>query len=140
MLQEYVGAAVRNLGGRGGEVWFKMDSVTADGIARINGSKIGPEGQLARLIRCAELCRTYVQTCVFAWNGVPPAEVEQEAYLARVAELVRRQIPIEGVLLYGLARPSHQPEADQLSALPGEWLEAFAERIRAAGLPVQVSV
>jgi hypothetical protein len=47
-------------------------------------------------------------------------------------------IPLEGVLLYGLARPSHQPEADQLSALPKAWLEAFGERIRALGLAVSV--
>jgi hypothetical protein len=43
------------------------------------------------------------------------------------------------VLLYGLARPSLQPQADRLSALPAAWLDAFAERIRAAGLPVKVS-
>jgi wyosine [tRNA(Phe)-imidazoG37] synthetase (radical SAM superfamily) len=140
MLRRHVGAAVRTLGERGGEVWFKLDSATTEGIARVNGSKIGPDGQLDRLIRCAELCRTYLQTCVFAWNGKPPSVAEQEAYLARVADLVRRRVPVEGVLLYGLARPSHQPEADQLSALPAAWLESFAARIRAAGLPVQVSV
>jgi len=140
MLQEHTTAAVRALGVLDGEVWFKLDSATAEGIARINGSKIGPEGQMTRLIRSAALCRTYLQTCMFAWNGNPPSPVEQEAYLALVAEIVRRRIAIAGVLLYGLARPSHQPEASQLSALPGDWLEAFAARIRAAGLPVQVSV
>jgi wyosine [tRNA(Phe)-imidazoG37] synthetase (radical SAM superfamily) len=140
MLQARVTAAVRTLGERGGEVWFKLDSATTEGIARVNGSKIGPAGQLARLIRCAELCPTYLQTCMFAWDGKPPGTAEQEAYLARVAELVRREIPIQGVLLYGLARPSHQPEADRLSALPAEWLNSFAARIRTAGLPVQVSV
>ena len=43
-----------------------------------------------------------------------------------------------GVLLYGLARPSHQPEAPNLSRLPVEWLEAFATRLRALGLETQV--
>jgi len=43
------------------------------------------------------------------------------------------------VLLYGLARPSMQPQADRLSALPAAWLDTFADAIRAAGLPVKVS-
>jgi hypothetical protein len=47
---------------------------------------------------------------------------------------------VRGVLLYGLARPSHQPEAPELAALPRASLEAFARRIEAAGLPVRVSV
>ncbi|MDQ1315594.1 MAG: hypothetical protein QG662_1703, partial [Pseudomonadota bacterium] len=40
----------------------------------------------------------------------------------------------------GLARPSMQPQADRLSALSAEWLNDFADRIRAAGLPVKVSL
>jgi hypothetical protein len=47
---------------------------------------------------------------------------------------------LQGVLLYGLARPSKQPEAAQLSALPAIWLETFAEQIRALGITVKVSV
>ena len=43
------------------------------------------------------------------------------------------------VLLYGLARPSHQPEAPRLSALPADELEAFAARVRSElGLAVRV--
>ncbi len=140
MLKPYVATALEALTGLGGEVWFKMDSVTAEGITRINGSAIGPDGQLARLIRATELCRTYLQTCLFAWNGAAPSEAELTAYLQRIRVLVEREIPIEGVLLYGLARTSRQPEADRLSALPAKWMEAFAERIRAAGMPVRVSV
>ncbi len=140
MLKPHVATALEALSTLGGEVWFKIDSVTAEGIARINGSAIGPDGQLARLIRATELCRTYVQTCLFAWNGAAPSEAELEAYLQRIDLLVEREIPVAGVLLYGLARASHQPEADQLSALPAEWMEAFAERIRALGMPVRVSV
>ena len=140
MLKPEVGAAVTALSGIGGEVWFKMDRVTAAGIERVNGSDIGPAGQLERLARAAECCRTYVQTCVFACAGEPPGEAELAAYLERVREIVRRQIPVESVLLYGLARPSRQAEADRLARLPVEWLEAFAARIRQAGLPVRVSV
>jgi hypothetical protein len=49
-------------------------------------------------------------------------------------------VPLEGVLLYGYARPSQQPEAGELAALPREWMERFASEIRAAGLPVELSL
>jgi hypothetical protein len=76
---------------------------------------------------------------MLAIDGQAPSEAEVEAYLALVRDLVASEVPVEGVLLYGLARTSHQPEAPRLSALPREWMEAMAERIRAAGLPVRVS-
>jgi hypothetical protein len=43
------------------------------------------------------------------------------------------------VLLYGLARPSLQPEAPRLSALTPAWMADLAERIGALGLTVSVS-
>ena len=47
-------------------------------------------------------------------------------------------IILEGVLLYGLARPSLQPEAARLSALPKAWLLALGEKIEALGFAVRV--
>ncbi|MGA9165704.1 MAG: radical SAM protein, partial [Thiobacillus sp.] len=73
-------------------------------------------------------------------DGHPPSEAEVAAYLDAVARIRREQVPVQGVLLYGLARPSMQPQASHLSALPADWLAAYADRIRAAGLPVKVSL
>jgi wyosine [tRNA(Phe)-imidazoG37] synthetase (radical SAM superfamily) len=122
-----------------GEVWFKFDSATASGMRSINQTRISPEKQFERLAVAAQLCPTWLQTCVFALNCAPPSEAEQAAYLAAVTRIRQQQIPVRGVLLYGLARPSMQPQASRLSALPAAWLEAFADQIRAAGLPVKVS-
>ncbi|MDO9386096.1 MAG: radical SAM protein [Thiobacillus sp.] len=122
-----------------GEVWFKFDSATAAGMRSINQTRISPDRQSERLAVAARLCPTWLQTCVFALDGKPPSEAEQAAYLAAVARIRQQSIPLQGVLLYGLARPSMQPQAGRLSALPAEWLEAFAEKIRAVGLPVLVS-
>ena len=47
---------------------------------------------------------------------------------------------LSGVHLYGLARPSLQPEAERLSRLPQDRLEAIAARVSALGLAVSVSV
>jgi wyosine [tRNA(Phe)-imidazoG37] synthetase (radical SAM superfamily) len=130
---------LRKMAALNGEVWFKFDSATASGMRSINQTRIAPEKQFERLAVAARLCPTWLQTCVFALDGTPPMEVEQTAYLAAVRRIRQLQIPVQGVLLYGLARPPMQPQASRLSALPVEWLEAFAKKIRTAGLPVKVS-
>jgi wyosine [tRNA(Phe)-imidazoG37] synthetase (radical SAM superfamily) len=123
----------------GGEVWFKVDRASPAGLWQINRSRVSPAAQLRRLqIACAR-CPTWVQTCLLARDGTPPAETELTAYLAFLARAQAFSVPPRGVLLYGLARPSLQPEAPRLSALPGDWLETFAARIRALGLHVKVS-
>jgi wyosine [tRNA(Phe)-imidazoG37] synthetase (radical SAM superfamily) len=123
-----------------GEVWFKFDSATATGMRAVNQTRISPDKQFERLAGVARLCPTWLQTCVFALDGKPPSAAEQAAYLAAVARIRQQSIPLQGVLLYGLARPSMQPQASRLSALPAQWLDAFAENIPAAGLPVKVAL
>lgn len=132
--------AVRNgiarLGSLNGEVWFKVDAGTRDAIRRINGVDLDPKQVSRRLRLCAERCPTWVQTCCFALDGIPPGEAELSALLEILAQTEGR---IAGVHLYGLARASQQTEAPRLARLPAEWLEAWAERIRATGLTVAVS-
>lgn len=123
-----------------GEIWFKFDSATASGMRATNQTRIAPEKQYERLAVAAKLCPTWLQTCVFAVDGAPPSSDEQAAYLALVTRIRQQPLPVQGVLLYGLARPSMQPQASHLSALPIEWLNDYADKIRAAGLPVKVSL
>ncbi|MDP1654138.1 MAG: radical SAM protein [Rhodocyclaceae bacterium] len=125
------------LGERGGEVWFKVDVVGAEAMRRINGAALQPETVLRRLKKCGSLCATWVQTCLFSLDGAPPAEEQLETYLTLLAQAKES---LAGVHLYGLARPSLQPESARLSTLPAQWLENFAERIRSkTGLTVRVS-
>jgi len=135
-----VQAGLRKMAALNGEVWFKFDSATASGMRTINQTRISPDKQFERLAAASRLCPTWLQTCVFALDGKPPPEAEQAAYLDAVARLRREQVPVRGVLLYGLARPSMQPQASHLSALSADWLNAFADSVRAAGLPVKVSL
>lgn len=130
---------LRKMTALNGEVWFKFDSATAAGMRAINQTRISPDKQFERLAATARLCPTWLQTCMFATDGAPPSDAEQAAYLAAIERIRQQRIPLQGVLLYGLARPSMQPQASRLSALPAEWLETFAGKIRAAGLPVKVS-
>ena len=121
-----------------GVVWFKVDRATDAGMRAMNDARTGPERQRRNLEIAARACPTWIQTMMLAIDGEPPSEAELEAYLELLRGLVRDGIPVKGVLLYGLARPSYQPEAPRLSALPRAWMDALAERIRTAGLPVRV--
>jgi len=134
-----VQAGLKAMAALNGEVWFKFDRATAAGLRAVNQTRVAPERQFARLALAAHLCPTWLQTCVFLRKGAPPTAEERNAYLAVVERLRRERVPVQGVLLYGLARPSLQPQAAELAALPAEWLEAFADKIRTAGLPVEVS-
>jgi wyosine [tRNA(Phe)-imidazoG37] synthetase (radical SAM superfamily) len=134
-----VARALHRMSELGGHVWFKFDSATQEGAKSINSSAASVAERLERLDRCARVCPTWIQTCMFMRHGQAPSDAECAAYLAAVAALVERGTPLEGILLYGLARPSLQPEAPTLSALSAEWLEAFAERARALGVTVRVS-
>jgi wyosine [tRNA(Phe)-imidazoG37] synthetase (radical SAM superfamily) len=130
----HVSEGLRRLAELGGEVWFKLDRGTAEGMRVTNGAAITPELALARLERCASLCPTRIQTCAFALDGEPPAETELVAYLDLLRAASRLPRPPRDVLLYGLARPSLQPGAERLGRLSEEWMSRFAARIEETGL------
>ena len=128
--------SIRHLATCNGEVWFKLDAGTKAGIARINDVNLNPETHIARLRMCAQACPTFIQTCMFAMDDVPPSEADIEAYLALIEQV---KDVVQGVHLYGLARPSYQAEAPRLSRLTPECLEAVAQRMRQRGFVVHVS-
>jgi len=123
-----------------GEVWMKVDSVTDEGLQRINGIKLSQMRLRQQIEVAAELCPTWIQTCMSQWEGLAPAETEIAAYMDFLIGLKNDAVPVHGVLLYGLARPSLQDEAIHLSALDSEWMHAMAARIGKAGFEVKLSV
>lgn len=132
--------ALRRLGSNGGEIWFKLDAATQHSAQQINSSSAPLSARIERLERVAGVCPTWIQSCFFAIDGAPPPRAEVDAYVALLDSLVARQVPLSGVLLYGIARKSYQPEAPRLSPLDATWFDALAARIRDLGLPVSVSV
>ncbi|MCX7173412.1 MAG: radical SAM protein [Proteobacteria bacterium] len=119
-----------------GEVWFKLDAGSRKRIALINNVDLDPLGVLRRLRDCGELCPTWVQSCFFALDGFAPNETEILAWLDILGQAKER---LDGVHLYGLARPSLQPEAPRLARLQQAWLELLAARTRKLGLKVRIS-
>ncbi len=140
LQQERVQRGIAGIARLSGRVWFKLDSATDEGMRALNSSALGIAKQRANLVRCASLAPTWIQTMALARRGAAPSAAERAAYLELVRGLVAERVPLRGVLLYGYARPSHQPEAGELSALPPAWMQGFAADIHAAGLPVELSL
>lgn len=122
-----------------GEVWFKLDRASAAGMLRVNDTRTTLVKVRDNLSTAVALCPTWLQTCWFALDGKPPEKQDEDDYLEFLGSLLNNDVKPRGVLLYGLARPSLQAEANRLSALPIELLEAFATRIRKLGVAVKVS-
>lgn len=136
MDKAHVIESMKHLANINGEVWFKVDAGTSEGIAKINDVNMSIPSVVKRLKACAENCPTFVQTCMVEIDGQAPSESEIDAYIALLAQV---KSEIKGVHLYGLARPSMQAEAPRLSRLSPEWLEGVAAKIRALGLDCFVS-
>ncbi|MFA5081716.1 MAG: radical SAM protein [Hydrogenophilaceae bacterium] len=138
MHREPVQAGLHRLADLGGEVWFKLDRASSEGLRAVNQTETTPDKVLHNLERCAHACPTWIQTCVFSLDGQAPAEDEIKAYLKLLRRALANGAPLRGVLLYGLARPSTQPEAPRLGRLPEAWLAALAGQIGQLGLATRL--
>jgi hypothetical protein len=132
----YVQEGLQRMAVANGEVWFKLDSATAHGIFAGNGVRASPEAALRRLRTCAGLCSTWVQSCFFSRDGKAPSQGEIDAYIKAVASVAN---VVQGVHLYGLARPSMQPGAERLARLSADWFGSLAEQLKNQGLTATVS-
>ncbi len=139
LYRSEVQQGLRDMAKLNGEVWFKLDRASEAGMQRINDTRTTMAKVRDNLITAIALCPTWLQTCWFALDGEAPSPQDEEDYLEFIGELLREGHKPQGVLLYGLARPSLQAEAPRLSALPVEKLEAFAGHIRTLGLEVKIS-
>lgn len=137
--RDQVQAGLRAWAELGGEMWFKLDSATAEGMARINGINASPASVMANLQAATTACPVWLQTCIFRMDGHHPSQEERLAYLGLLEEASVQGILLQGVLLYGLARPSQQPEASRLSPASRDFMDAMAADIRALGLEVRVN-
>lgn len=134
-----VQAGLKRMGELNGEIWFKFDRASNKERQRINNTSINLRKIQDHLRIAALLCPTWLQTCVFQLDGMPPPNEEIAAYLSFLQQLSHDEIPLQGVLLYGIARPSLQPEAFRLSKVSDAWLSQFGEHIKRTGYAVRIS-
>jgi wyosine [tRNA(Phe)-imidazoG37] synthetase (radical SAM superfamily) len=136
MHQAAVIKSVAMLKEMNGEVWFKVDAATEESIKTINQVNLKPHQILERLKNSANVCPTFVQTCVFAIDGNGPSKKDINAYVELIS---KAKSNIQGVHLYGLARPSLQPQAKKLSRVDEEILQNIAKELRSLDIATTVS-
>jgi wyosine [tRNA(Phe)-imidazoG37] synthetase (radical SAM superfamily) len=122
-----------------GEVWFKLDSATDEGRVQINDCKQSTEKTLENLETASALCETSLQTCMLDYLEVNKAEDEKKAYFELLKTIKQRRIKIKKILLYSLARPSLQPEAEKIHKINAEKMNLFSRKLRTLGYDVSIS-
>ena len=136
MHQASVIKSVAMLKEMNGEVWFKVDAATEESIKTINQVNLKPHQILERLKNSTNACPTFVQTCIFSIDGKGPSKNDINAYIALIHEVKNN---IQGVHLYGLARPSLQPQAKKLGRISEEVLQDIAKELKSLDITTTVS-
>jgi len=135
----YVLAGLIMMATMNGEIWFKLDSATSEGRLQINNTRMSMTRVFDNLKLATAYCPTWIQTCVFNQNGQPPSEKETLSYLEFIQKLKSGSITVQGILLYGIERPSYQSESSTLSKVDESWLISFADKINQIGMKVKQS-
>ena len=136
MHKESVLEGIQVLAKMNGEVWFKVDAALEENSKVINQVNIKPQQAIDRLKRCSEICPTFVQTCIFTIDNKEPNNKEIDAYIKLIDSAKKS---IKGVHLYGIARPSMQPEAYRLGRVNINVLENIANQLHNNGIESTVS-
>ncbi|PPC92332.1 MAG: radical SAM protein [Methylobacter sp.] len=134
----HVREGLRRLNYYGGKIWFKLDSATDAGRKKINNAKLSTQSVSRNLRLAAELCPVWLQTCLVNINGLGFSEQERSAYLDFLSQ-VKKDVTLQGIMLYSIARPSFQPEAPNLSPMPTEQMQTLADEISHLGFEVSVN-
>jgi len=96
------------------------------------------EAVLKNLTLAAQCCPTKIQICLVDYKQQGFLETERAGFLDFLT-ITRATTAIQNVTIYTLARSSHQPEAVDLTAMPFEIMEGFAQEIRWLGYDVTVT-
>ena len=132
--REPVQAALRRMAAAGGEAWVKIDRGSLAAVRRVNQVGQAPERARRQAELAAACCPTWVQTCMFCWDGQAPGESDLNDYI----DLVNSIRGIRGVLLYGVARTPMLAEGSAVGAVDSAWLQSLATRLRERGIDVQL--
>jgi hypothetical protein len=80
---------LRDMAKLNGEVWFKLDRASDAGMLLVNDTHVSMSKVRDNLITAISCCPTWLQTCWFALDGVPPSRQDEDDYLRFVAALLR---------------------------------------------------
>ena len=126
------------LGGAGGELWFKLDGGDPAARERVN-AVASPDNRVeANLVLAASACTTWVQCMALSMDGEEPSDDEIDGRVELIERACAAGARPAGVVIYGLARPSQQPQAHRLEPLSGPRLRSIAARFERLHLPLRV--
>lgn len=131
--------ALKRLHEMGGEVWFKLDAGNDGEMLAVNDTHLPLALHLQRLQTCCTLCPTWVQTAIFSRTlyGETVTTPTLPGYMEALLPLKQR---INGILLYGIARPSQQDLRGCIQATSEKILEKYASTLRTQGFRVRMFV
>lgn len=129
--------ALKVLQQMGGEVWFKLDAGNDAEMLAVNDARLPLSLHLQRLQACSMACRTWVQTAVMQ-RRIADQLVTTPALADYVQALLPLKENIEGILLYGIARPSQQDTLASIQAPDIRLLQQYAEALHTQGFNVRL--
>lgn len=117
-----------------GEIWFKVDSATVEGISNINQVSLSIDSIINRLKTASSVCKTYIQTCMFKTNNKNPSLNEINSYIDFITTI---KPYIVGVLLYSTARNPALPEGHNISSVDEEFLTNITALLKTQNINVK---
>lgn len=133
----HVQHALKLLNEMGGEVWFKLDAGNDAEMQAINASHLPLGLHMQRLHTCCSICPTWVQTAVVS-RTMGEKTVTTPSLPEYLQVLVPLKAHIQGVLLYGIARPSQQDTQGCILRTTEAMLRRYEEGLRTQGFRVRM--
>ena len=130
-----VAAALALLEQHNGEIWAKLDAGTEEYFRQIARPSHSLAHVLENILAAARVRPIVIQSLFLQLDGVGPAAVEIDAYIARLGELLAQGAQLKLVQVYTVARRTAERGVSALSAAE---LEQIAARVRALGLQADV--
>ncbi len=119
-----------------GEIWAKLDAGTAAYYRTVARTAVAFKRILENLRDAARVRPLVIQSLFMRIHGEPPPNSEQQAYCARLEEILHAGGRIKLVQIHTIARP---PAENWVSPLGDEELQKLAELVRVrTGLNVAV--
>lgn len=128
---ENIQAGIKILAECNGEVWFKVDRAKRESISEVNQINLSLASVESNLKLCSKLCKTFIQSCWFKYDGALPSDGDIDEFVNFV---YTNKDCIDGVLLYSTARNPALPEGAKISQVDEGWIKALQNRLIQSGI------
>ncbi len=121
-----VESAIQLMDANQGEVWAKLDAGTEGYYKQVDRSAVPFQTILDNILACGRRRPIVIQSMFAQLHDTAVPEVEFDAYLQRLRDLIEQRCRIKAVQLYTVARP---PLELYVTAISDQMLRCMAERL-----------